>query len=377
VAVADAGEAEAQARKRVGRVELDRLLEGGRGFGGPHLRQVREAEDRLGTRQVRLEAGRLVRGFERRTAQAERRTDLGETRPGERVGGVELDGLLEAGPRSFEVELRLLRVRQGDLRRGRLRVGGDRLPRGREGVRAVGRHAHDRLESERIGVVRVRLERVVQVLRCLVHAADREPGGGALAGSLGRAGLGEQHRRVVERPLHRVLRTHARGDGRSAARGGRRHLTGLEHLAAGVVPRLDAPLDDRELGLVAVGRDHQAQLGATDRGDRAAAAEAGRPLPPADHVRPDAAEEELDVPLRCVLVDLHARLGGDPQHRAVGQEAHARAALARDQHVAELERHRRRRRLRLPEAQHRDLSGCGLQRGDGLGRSIALGNHKG
>ena len=72
-------------RERVRRVELDRLAERRRGLAVLHLRQVREAEDGLRPRQVRLELGRLARRLERRAAFAQGRADLREARPGERV----------------------------------------------------------------------------------------------------------------------------------------------------------------------------------------------------------------------------------------------------------------------------------------------------
>ena len=342
---------------------------------GVDLRQVGEAEDRLGAGEVRLQGGRLLRRLERRAALAQRRADLGEPRPRERVGGVELDRLLEARACRFEVELRLLRVGQRDLCGGRLRVGGDRLlGAGESRVRTVGRHGDDRLQGEGVGVVRVRLQRLGDVLARVLDAAGGELGGGALGEAVGRTGL--QDRRVVERPLNGVERLGAQGHGGGASLGAGRHLAALEVELAGVGRGFDVPFQDGQLGLVAVALDGEAQLGAADRGDRAAAAEAGRPLLPADHVRPDASEEELDVALGGVLVDLDARLGADAQHGAVGEEADAGATLPRDEDVVELERHRRRRRLRLPEPENRDLARGRLECGDRLGGRATRAHEK-
>ena len=88
-------------------------------------------------------------------------------------------------------------------------------------------------------------------------------------------------------------------------------------------------------------------------------------------MRPDASEEQLDVALGRVLVDLHARVGADAQHGAVGEEAHARPTLLGDQDVVELKRHGRRERLRLAEAEDGDLSGRRLEGGNRLGRGRA------
>ena len=219
--------------------------------------------------------GRLLRRLERAAPSSEGRADLGEAGPRERVRRVELHRLLEALARALEVELRLLGVGQGDLRGGRLRGGGDGLAGRREGrVGTVRRHLDDRLEGEGVGVVRVRLQGLVEVLARVLHAAGGEPGGRALGGALGRArraGLRGEDGRVVERPLDGVERARPQGDRGRASLAGHGHLAGLEVAAPGVGLRVNPSLQDGQLGLVAVARDREAQLRAADRGDGAAA----------------------------------------------------------------------------------------------------------
>ncbi len=384
-------------------VELDRPGEGGLRLGGPDPGQVREPEHRLGASQARRQVGRLAGRLEGPVQVPERRADLGEPRPREGVFGLERDGLLQARAGALQVERGLLRVGQGDLRGRRLRVGRDRPAGQREGLLVlVPRHGHDRLQREGVGVVLGQLQGLVEVLAGLLDAArgqqERRPVGeeprvadvggrealeagerpvevalapgaggfldlGLPGGALTQlAGPHGEDREVVERPLHGIAGAHRdRAHGcHPLARGGR--LAAGELQASRVVLRQHLALENGEARALAVRLDGQDELGAAHRGDGAAGGEPRRPFLPAHHVRPEAAEEHGDVPLRRGLVDLHARLGADAEHRAVGAEAHRGPAALGDDDVVPLQGRARRRGQGLPRPDDHDLARGGFER---------------
>src|SRR5439155_14335512 len=106
LALANLCQAQAEARQRIGRVERDRLLEGRLGILRVDAHQVRVPQYRLGPRKIRLEGGGFLRGVERATELAEQGPHLRQSRPGEGILRVELDGLPQVRASALEVEPR-------------------------------------------------------------------------------------------------------------------------------------------------------------------------------------------------------------------------------------------------------------------------------
>ena len=116
-------------------------FEGRRGVGDLDLGQVREAEDRLGPRQIRLERGGLSRRREGRVELAQGRADLGEPAHASALPGSSSTAFsrLAAPPPGRTSPVAHTTARPA---RGRLRVGGDcLLGGGKRLVRTVARDA--------------------------------------------------------------------------------------------------------------------------------------------------------------------------------------------------------------------------------------------
>jgi hypothetical protein len=121
-ATADLRQAETEARQRVGGVELDGRRERSGRLVYVHAREPSEAEDGLGPGESGVQALGALRGVESALGVAERRADLGQARPRQRVVRRDLDGPLERCLGALEIEAPLSRVRLRDQRASRRRV---------------------------------------------------------------------------------------------------------------------------------------------------------------------------------------------------------------------------------------------------------------
>ncbi len=366
LAAADAGETQAESGEGIGGVERDGPLELPLGGGRVHLGEPGVPEDGPGPRELRRERRRPLRRLERRAHLAEGGMQLGEACPGERVLRVERDGALYARPRAHEIEARLERVREREVRggRGRRRLdGGPGEPE--RAVAVVLDDGDDRLERKGPGVVGRGRERPLEIGGGLVHAADgeqelrtigeqadvrgrrdlgdrgerasevSEPVGGErqpelllhprLAHEVGRAHV--QYRRIVERPPDGVARPrHDPQRGRLAAlRDGR--LPPGEGEGALRVRRQHRALEHGDRGGIGLRRDDELRAADAHGDELRVHVEAAR----ASREEVDRAAEEVDHAgaLRPGRAQLDGRALPEPQDRSV-EQGHHRAAPRAD-----------------------------------------------
>ena len=336
--------------------------------------QVGEAEHCLGARELRVEGRGALRGGERPAQIAERGAQLGDARPRERVVLLELHRLLGARARGGEIEARLLYVGRGDLRRRRIRVGGDRaLGRGLRVLVAILRDGDHRLERQRIGIVRRELERSREIGVGLVDAAHREVLRGALCERTGTAFLGRarrENRRVVERPVHRVARPRDQPKRGRFARLGDRRRAGGEHELASGVRRLHAALEDGDFAAPLLDRNEE--LGAAHACHRVGRVDFEVAFAASAQEVGGAAREIDEILVVLGAGERHLGARAQAQHRLIEERQVCPAAIARAHRVARAQRLIARDRLPITRAGGTDLDRA-LHRNGAGDRRIARG----
>ncbi len=326
---------------------------------------MREAHHGLGPRQLGGQRRGLFRRCHGKLKSAKRQLQLGQARPGQGVPGIDLHGPLRAGQGAIEVEGGLLGVGARDPGRGcSRRLLGGQFRRGQGPFIVTLGHRHDSRQGVGIAAAGLDLQHPVDVGARLVDPSHREQqrsaigqqpeitgrlrhlregskGPGQIAFEIGghrgahrrfrpggRPTLGAQvdHRRIVQRPMHRIARPHQQIAAGSATGTGDGALAGAQSLGSQVVLRNHRAFENLDLGLVA--RQAHEEFRAFD-----GAVHIGR----ADGDAPRLAAQRGKCPARQGQQGFFFRFFGDidQPHRGVLIQAEHRLVDQRDFRTAE------------------------------------------